>query len=312
MTLTELRYILAVATTRHFGRAADACYVSQPTLSVAVKKLEEELGVQIFERNGEITLTPLGEQIIQQAQRVLEEADSLKQIAKAGQDQLSVPLRLGVIYTVAPGLLPHLIQKLKPMAPQMPLLIEENYTSKLCELLRQGKLDAMILALPFNDTGFEMVSMYDESFVVATPVNHKWAEESDRLPPAKLVEDDVLLLGQGNCFRDQVLQVCPALNRGGQAGLQRTLEGSSLATIRQMVASGLGVTVLPANEVAENEASYNLMNIIRFESPEPTRRIVLAWRRRFPRPDAIEVLQKAIRQCPLHGVTWIEPEPTLS
>ncbi|WP_018151704.1 hydrogen peroxide-inducible genes activator [Leeia oryzae] len=311
MTLTELRYILAVATTRHFGRAADACYVSQPTLSVAVKKLEEELGVQIFERNGDITLTPLGEQIVSQAQRVLEEADALKQMARAGQDQLSVPLRLGVIYTVAPGLLPHLIPRLQPLAPHMPLLIEENYTSRLCELLRQGKLDAMILALPFNDTGFEMAPLYDESFVVAMPKTHRWVQEVDRLPPARLVEDDVLLLGQGNCFRDQVLQVCPALNRGGQAGLQRTLEGSSLATIRQMVASGLGVTVLPATEVAETEPSHSLVSIMRFEAPEPTRRIVLAWRRRFPRPDAIDVLQQAIRNCPLHGVTWV-PETTIA
>lgn len=306
MTLTELRYILAVATTRHFGRAADACHVSQPTLSVAVKKLEEELSLQIFERNGEITLTPMGEQIVAQAQRVLEEADALKQMAKAGQDQLSVPLRLGVIYTLAPGILPCLIPRLQPLAPKMPLLIEENYTSRLCELLRQGKLDAMLLAQPFNDSGLEVLPLFDEPFVVATPREHPWAQAGQPVPPAQLAEDDVLLLGAGNCFRDQVLQVCPALNRGGQAGLQRTLEGSSLATIRQMVASGMGITVLPVTQVAEGEPSHRLLSILPFEGGAPHRRIVLAWRKRFPRPQAIDVLQQALRSCVLSGVDWLE------
>lgn len=304
MTLTELRYILSVATTRHFGRAAEACFVSQPTLSVAVKKLEEELGVQIFERNGDVTLTPIGEQIVAQAQRVLEEAEALKLLAKAGQDQLSVPLRLGVIYTLAPGVLPALIPALAPRAPQMPLIIEENYTSRLTELLKQGKLDAILLALPLTESSFEVAPLFDEPFVVAVRRGHAWEKEAP-LAAERLAEDDVLLLGAGNCFRDQVLQVCPALNRGSQAGLQRTLEGSSLSTIRQMVASGMGVTVLPSTQVMEGEASHAMLSILPFAPPVPSRRIVLAWRRRFARPKAIEAVLDALRHCPLPGVTWL-------
>lgn len=304
MTLTELRYILSVATTRHFGRAAEACFVSQPTLSVAVKKLEEELGVQIFERNGDVTLTPIGEQIVAQAQRVLEEAEALKLLAKAGQDQLSVPLRLGVIFTLAPGVLPTLIPALAPRAPQMPLIIEENYTSRLTELLKQGKLDAILLALPLMESSFEVAPLFDEPFVVATRRGHAWEKEAP-LAAERLAEDDVLLLGAGNCFRDQVLQVCPALNRGSQAGLQRTLEGSSLSTIRQMVASGMGVTVLPSTQVMESEASHAMLSILPFAPPVPSRRIVLAWRKRFARPKAVDAVLDALRSCNLPGVAWL-------
>ena len=170
MTLTELRYIVAVARERHFGRAAEACFVSQPTLSVAVKKLEEELDVKLFERgSNEISVTPLGEEIVRQAQAVLEQAQAIKEIAKRGKDPLAGPLRLGVIYTIGPYLLPDLVRSAIANVPQMPLMLQENFTVKLLDMLRSGELDCAILAEPFPETNLAVAPLYDESFMVAVP-----------------------------------------------------------------------------------------------------------------------------------------------
>ena len=170
MTLTELKYIVAVARARHFGHAAEACYVAQPTLSVAIKKLEDELGVVLFERGGaEVSVTPLGAQIIAQAERVLEQTAAIKELAKQNKDPLAGPLRLGVIYTIGPYLLPPLVKNLIDNVPQMPLVLQENFTVRLLELLRQGELDAAIMALPLPEHGMSMQTLYDEPFVVATP-----------------------------------------------------------------------------------------------------------------------------------------------
>ena len=175
MTLTELRYIVAVARERHFGRAAEACFVSQPTLSVAVKKLEEELGVPLFERGaGEVTVTPAGQGIVEQAQRVLEEAARIKEIAAAGRDPLAGPLRLGAIYTIGPYLLPKLIPVLRKSAPAMQLLIQENFTHRLAEELKNGQVDAILIALPFEEPGIATRALYDEPFFVAVPKGHPW------------------------------------------------------------------------------------------------------------------------------------------
>ena len=238
MTLTEFRYIVALAQTRHFGRAAERCYVSQPTLSVGVKKLEEELGVVLFERGGsEVTLTPVGETVVEQAQRILEETDRLKQLAQQGRDPLAGPLRLGVIFTIAPYLLPLLVTGLKQRAPHMPLFIQENYTVRLLESLRRGELDCIVLALPFDETGLDITPLYDEPFRVVLPDNHPWCQDST-IPTDRLAEETVMLLSTGNCFRDQVLAACPALIQPLRGNSQiRTLEGSSLSTIRFMVAS---------------------------------------------------------------------------
>ena len=246
MTLTELKYIVAVARERHFGRAAEACFVSQPTLSVAIKKLEDELNVQIFERGAaEVSVTPLGEQIVAQAQRVLEQTIAIKEIAKQGRDPLAGPLRLGVIYTIGPYLLPALVKQMIETTPQMPLMLQENYTLKLIELLKQGEIDAAIMALPFPESGLMVRPLYDEPFVVALPRSHPWATR-EQIDAGDLKQETMLLLGTGHCFRDQVLEVCPELSRYSAAsdGIQRTFEGSSLETIRHMVAAGIGVTVL--------------------------------------------------------------------
>ncbi len=247
MTLTELRYIVAVARERHFGRAADACFVSQPTLSVAVKKLEDELGVALFERGPtEVAVTPVGAGIVAQAQRVLEQAGTIRELAKHGKDPLAGPLRLGVIYSIAPYLLPALVPHIIRAAAEMPLIIEENFTHRLLEMLKSGEIDGAILALPFSEPGLMVQPLYDEPFLVAMPAGHAWAAKK-AIAAADLKKETMLLLGNGHCLRDQVLQVCPEMMRfssSGAEGIQRTFEGSSLETIRHMVASGVGLTVL--------------------------------------------------------------------
>src|SRR5699024_5949725 len=261
MTLTELKYIVAVARERHFGRAADACFVSQPTLSVAVRKLEDELGVVIFERgSAEIGITPIGLAIVQQAQRVLEESANLIEMARQGHDPLAGPLRVGVIHTIGPYLLPHLVPTQIEQTPQMPLLLQENFTDRLLELLRQGEIDCAIVALPLPDTGFAVHELYDEPFLVALPKGHAWAERK-AIDANELKNETMLLLGTGHCFRDQVLEVCPELSRysNSSQGIQRTFEGSSLETIRHMVAAGIGITVLPQSALSMGSTENHLL-----------------------------------------------------
>lgn len=314
MTLTELKYIVAVARERHFGRAAEACFVSQPTLSVAIRKLEDELGVTLFERGGtEVGVTPIGERIVAQAQKVLEESANLREIARQGHDPLSGPLRLGVIHTVGPYLLPKLMPVLIDQAPQMPLLLQENYTARLLELLRQGEIDCAIMALPLPDSGLSVRPLYDEPFVVAVPRSHPWANRTS-VDAEEIKNETMLLLGTGHCFRDQVLEVCPELARFAPAsdGIQRTFEGSSLETIRHMVAAGIGITVLPAGSVPAEPIATDLLRYVPFVAPAPERRVVLAWRKSFPRLAAIEELVAAVRACHLSGVTDVEPAPPVA
>ncbi|TAK89851.1 MAG: hydrogen peroxide-inducible genes activator [Burkholderiaceae bacterium] len=308
MTLTELKYIVAVARERHFGRAAEACFVSQPTLSVAIKKLEDELNVTLFERgSSEIGLTPVGARIVEQAQHVLEQTAAIKAIARQGTDPLNGPLRLGVIYTIGPYLLPPLVKAMIQSTPKMPLLLQENFTVKLLELLRQGELDAAIMALPIPEAGLDLVPLYDESFVVAVPREHALTSHTS-IAAEELKNETMLLLGTGHCFRDNVLEVCPEFARYSQTneGIQRTFEGSSLETIRHMVASGLGVTVLPMSSVPAQPGPDELLRYIPFSDPAPTRRVVLAWRKSFPRLAAIEALRAAIVSCDLHGVKMLK------
>jgi len=322
MTLTELKYIVAVARERHFGRAADACFVSQPTLSVAIKKLEDELGTPLFERrSNDVTLTDTGERIVAQAQRVLDEAARIKEIAKSGKDPLAGALRVGIIYTIGPYLLPSLVRQLLKDAPQMPLLLTENYTVKLLELVKNGEIDVAILALPLPDSGLLMQPVYDEPFMVAVPRDHPWAKRGkgkagsggarNGVASEDLKKETMLLLGAGHCFRDQVLGVCPELMRFSSEaeGIQKTFEGSSLETIRHMVASGLGITVLPKTSVPEKTPSNSLIEYLPFRHPVPDRRVVLVWRKSFTRLPAIEALRHAILKCALPGATKLDLPP---
>ncbi|MCB1774853.1 MAG: LysR family transcriptional regulator [Gammaproteobacteria bacterium] len=306
MTLNELRYIVAVARERHFGRAAEACFISQPTLSVAVKKLEDELGISLFERRkGEVSITPIGEQVVSQAQRVLEEAGNIRRIARQGQDQLDGPLRLGAIYTIGPYLLPQLIPELAQRAPKMPLMIKESYTSDLAEKLRRGELDVIILSLPFDEPGILTLPLYREPFVLLLPSSHPLTQQEE-VEVTELGHEDVLLLGAGHCFRDQVLEACPDCmpRRSIDGGPVQSLEGGSLETIRYMVASGLGVTILPCSAAGAERFSQRLLKIRRFKGKSPSRVVALAWRKSFPRPDAVTALRDAVLGCEM---SCIEP-----
>jgi LysR family hydrogen peroxide-inducible transcriptional activator len=302
MTLTELRYIVAVARERHFGRAAEACHVSQPTLSVAIKKLEDELDVKLFERGGaEVSVTALGEQIVRQAQVVIEQAGQIKEIAKAGKDPLHGPLKLGIIYTIGPYLLPDLVRQAIERTPQMPLMLQENFTIKLLDMLRTGELDCAIMAEPFPDAGLAVAPLYDEPFAVAVPRNHALATR-EHISSEELKAQTMLLLGTGHCFRDHVLEVCPEFARfsNDAEGIRKSFEGSSLETIKHMVASGMGITVVPQLSVPAEPQPHVVY--VPFQAPVPTRRVVLAWRRSFPRYEAIAALRNAVYACTLPGV----------
>ena len=319
MTLTELRYIVAVAREKHFGKGADACHVSQPTLSVAIKKLEEELQVKLFERNAnEITVTPLGIEIIRQAQSVLEQAEMIKDIARRGKDPLAGSLRLGVIYTIGPYLLPDLVRQTIATLPQMPLMLQENFTVKLLDQLRSGDLDCAILAEPFPDTNLAIAQLYDEPFMAAVPSSHALATRSS-ITAEEIKSQTLLLLGNGHCFRDHVLEVCPEFARfsSSTSGIQKSFEGSSLETIKHMVAAGMGITLVPRLSVPKEALAEpvdgkkakppaeqpSFIKYLPFEGHIPTRRVVLAWRRSFTRYEAIAALRNAIYACELPGVT---------
>lgn len=302
MTLTELRYIVAVDRYLHFGKAAEGCFVSQPTLSVAIKKLEEELGVTLFERGmQEIRPTAVGKKIIQQAQQLLEQAEVIKQLANEGKHQLNEPLHLGVIYTIGPYLLPHLIPVLRELAPDMPIIIREDYTANLRAALRSGEIDVAILSLPFEEPGLKTQLLYKEPFILALPSDHHWAKRKT-IQHDELKDETLLLLSDGNCFREQVLKACPecmSTNSRNNNGMVKTLEGSSLETIRQMAASGTGITVLPCSS-ASKEMDVNGLLIFRpFSDPVPSREVVLVWRNSFPRMEAVKTLFKAIVNTPL-------------
>lgn len=304
MTLTELRYIVAVAQEKHFGRAAQRCFVSQPTLSIAIKKLEEELGLALFDRSSnEIMTTDAGQRIVVQARRVLEEADRIKLMANQEQSELEGIFKLGLIFTIAPYLLPKLILSLREMAPEMPLQLDENYTDVLKESLKRGDLDAIVVAEPFVETGLETIPLYDEPFFVIVPKGHAF-EQLDEVTPKQLGEERVLLLTEGNCMRDNVLASCQELaSRQKILGLSNSIQGSSINTIRHMVASGLGISVMPATALTEND--HLLFSIIPFTSPTPERRVVLASRRNFVRPKALRMIKSAILASQLTGVKFI-------
>ncbi|HHJ17119.1 MAG TPA: hydrogen peroxide-inducible genes activator [Gammaproteobacteria bacterium] len=296
MNLSELRYVVALARERHFGQAAAACFVSQPTLSVAIKKLEEELGVTLFERaSHEVRITPVGERVVEKAQQALEAVESVRQVASAESDQLAGPLRIGAIYTIGPYLFPDLIPNLNERAPEMPLIVEENYTSVLAKKLKQGDLDVIIISLPFDEPNILTLPLYDEPFVILLPAAHPLTARKS-LSPKSLEGETILMLGAGHCFRDQVIEACPACapKALGEGNAVYTAEGSSLETIRHMVASGMGITVLPCTAAGADRYSQRLLAIRRFTNPSPNRAVALAWRATFPRPKVIDVVKDAV------------------
>ncbi|MGQ0528628.1 MAG: hydrogen peroxide-inducible genes activator [Panacagrimonas sp.] len=311
MTLTELRYLVNLDKERHFGHAAERSFVSQPTLSVAIKKLEDHLGVALFERvRGEVKPTPVGERVIAQARRVLAEAKLIEELAREGNDELKGPLRFGAIYTVGPYLLPHRIPVLRKQAPNMPLVIEENFTARLLEQLRDNEVDVICVAVPVEQPGLSMWPLYDEDFVIMLPADHAWAGETS-ISSRKLAEEPLLLLGPGHCFRDQVIEACPKCVDPEAAGPQPQT-GSSLETIRHMVAGGLGLTVLPRSSVENRPLEESPLLVARpFANKAPSRRIGLVWRKTFPRLKAVTALREAIQKGPMQGVSFL-PETQIS
>ena len=312
MTLTEMRYITALDKTRHFGKAADLCHVSQPTLSVAIKKAEQQIGASLFERGAsEIRTTPLGEQVVAQIKRVLDEALRLEEIATQSRDPLKGPLRVGVIYTIAPYLLPALIPVLHKLAPDMPLFLREDFTANLIPMLKEGELDVIVLALPVEAPGVVSQRVYEEPFRVVVPAGHEWAGRQS-ISNNELDGQNLLLLGSGNCFRDQVLEACPRLQRA--EGLAGSLEGSSLETIRHMVASGAGIAVMPSSAADPLMTKEPMVKVLPFAQATKKqgadfaldtagRTVGLAWRTTFPRPKAIDAVRQAILSCQLPGVS---------
>jgi LysR family hydrogen peroxide-inducible transcriptional activator len=302
MTLTELKYIVSVAQEKHFGRAAVASFVSQPTLSVAVRKLEEELGVVIFERGrSRVDITDKGKKIVEQAQQILDDAENLKSFAKASQDPLNGILKVGSIFTIAPYLLPALIPDMKKQAPIMPLQLDEDFTANLRVKLRQGQLDAIIISLPFSEPECEIIDLYDEPFVALLPKEHELMQKKD-LELSDLAIENLMLLGKGHCFRDQILTLCPECNTFLESESERMVQGTSLETLRHMVASGLGVTILPASAVSDFKYESNLVCVRPFTGLIPKRRVSLVYRKRFGRVPAIELIAKTVRSLKITGM----------
>jgi len=291
MNLRDLRYLVALADERHFGRAAEKCFVSQPTLSAQVRKLEEYLGVPLVERRPKrVTLTETGEKVVQRARRVLQEADAIVEVAKTERDPLAGQLKLALIPTVGPYLLPHVVRPLRKALPRLKLLLYEYQTGPLLEKLRDGELDLGILALPVPLDGLETAPLYDEPFTVAMPANHPLAER-DRIKLEDLRGETLLLLEDGHCLRDQALEVCSRIRLNEEQDYRAT----SLETLRQMVAAGHGITLLPELAAASPVGTARGLRIRPFSKPTPVRTIGAVWRKSTTRGKAIEAVVASVR-----------------
>lgn len=302
MTLTELRYIVILAEEHHFGRTAERCHVSQPTLSIAVRKLEEELGVELFERTKtKVQPTLLGEKIVAQAKLLLANTAAIKSLAEAGKDQLNSPLALGAIFTMGPYLLPQLIPHLKKQAPNMSLYAQEDYTDSLRKKLRDGALDAILVSLPFSESDVVTQELFSEPLMVVMPQSHPLARKAE-IEVTDIAGEGLLLMGDGHCLREQVLALRPEWREAVGDGqvVRKFTEGNSLETLRYMVAAGLGVSILPRS-AAENSACATLRLVAR-PLVGANRKLALAWRASFPRHKAIDVLRKSIQIC--SGAYW--------
>lgn len=293
MTITELRYIVALAKEQHFGRAAKRVFVSQPTLSIGIKKLEEELGIPIFERlSHKVIPTQAGQKIIGAAQNTLMSVETIRSIAEAAKGEPSGDVKLGAIYTVCPYLLPKIIPDLQKNSPNIRLYIEEGYTENLMQSLREGALDVALVSLPIEPSNlFEVKEIFTEPFYAMIPAQHALSQK-DKLSTQDLAEERVFLLGSGNCLRDQVLEACPACKPA--IDIQNTkIQGGSLETIRMMVAGGLGLSVFPKMAVGHNKQ----VAVRPFTQPTPKRQIALAWRKSFTHQGLIEAIEASILRC---------------
>lgn len=312
MTLTELRYIVALAREQHFGRAAERCHVAQPTLSIAVKKFEEELGVALFERSRQsVKATPLGEKIVEIAGQVLEHAARIKDAAAADRDQLAGPVSIGTLPTIGPYVLPQLIPLLQQLAPGLSLYFEEASQIELVDRLRTSDIDIALLCMPVSEADIVAQAVLDEPLVLLLPASHRLAAKLE-VSAGDLLVEEVLLLRDGHPLREQILEAFPHLRgphlrgphlRGehAAAGKLAAIQASSLETLQHLVASGLGLTILPraAAEVAVQAHSgmgaTGALTVRKFAAPAPVRVLALAWRASFPRYKAVDVLRRALQ-----------------
>jgi len=292
----DLRYLVAVADHRHFGRAAAACYVSQPTLSTQLKKLEQYLGVQLVERtNKQVMLTPIGKMIAERARHVLNEVADIVDTARAAGDPMAGELRMGLIPTIGPYLLPHLVPELREVYPRLRLFLYEERTNRLLERLHRGELDAAVMAVPVQDDGLLNASLFHEPFLLAMPAHHPLAAK-DEIEITDLEAEQILLLEEGHCLRDQALDVCNMVGAREDAEFRAT----SMETLRQMVASGAGITLLPALAAAANSGVPNHMAVEMrpFRNPAPRREMAIFWRKGSAREPTIRAIAEVIRALP--------------
>lgn len=296
MTLTELRYLTALAQEQHFGRAAERCHVSQPTLSIAIKKLEEELGVPLFERSKHgAKATPLGQKIIAMSEQILAQTARIRDLAEADRDQLTGSLALGTLPTIGPYLLPQFIPLLQELAPSLSLYLEEADQADITARLRTGELDAVLLCTPYAEPDIVVQTLFEEPFVALLPVNHRLCAQHE-IAAEDLRQSEVLLLKEGHQFREQVLAAFPHLRSSESPGaLKLSIHGSTLETLRHMVASRLGITILPLSAAHMPLYTNKVLAIRKFKEPAPRRTLALAWRASFPRHKAIDVLRRAVQ-----------------
>ena len=305
MNLRDLKYILAVADTRHFGRAAERCFVSQPTLSGQIKKLEDELGVIIFERtNRSVEVTPIGQAILAHARLLLEQADAITQVATAHRDPLAGPLRIGAIPTLSPYLMPLILIPLKRRYPQLRLVLSEEITESLMRRLHQHELDAVLIATPVEDPELETLPLFDEPFWLAHPREHT-LNTKDEIRAEDLEQIDLLLLAEGHCLTHQVMEVCHLTERS-QQGEMADLRAASLETLLQLVGAGFGCTLVPALAVRGGWMTDTGIIARRLDLPDAYRRISLAYRRSFPRRAALEAFAGVISE---HLPNTVRPLP---
>jgi len=291
MNLRDLRYLVALADERHFGRAAERCFVSQPTLSAQIRKLEEYLGVSLVERQPRrVKLTPTGEKVVERARRALQEADAIVEIARTDRDPLSGALKLALIPTVGPYLLPHVAGALRKALPRLKLMLYEYQTAPLLQKLRDGEIDLGVIALPMPTEGLETEALYDEPFTLAVPASHPLAER-ERVRLDDLKDETLLLLEDGHCLRDHALSVCSRV----RVNPEQDYRATSLETLRQMVAAGHGITLLPELAAATPVGAVRGLKIKPFARPAPVRTVGAVWRKSTTRGIAIDAVIAAIR-----------------
>lgn len=311
MNLRDLAYLVAVADHRHFGRAADACFVSQPTLSTQIRKLEAELGVTLIERGPrDAMLTPVGEEVVARARSILRDVDQLRVVADRASDRDAGTLRLGAFPTLAPYLLPHIVPAIHRRFPRLELLLVEEKSEELEARLRDGRLDAALLALPVSGGALEVAPLFDEPFVLAVPADHPLADTDGPISTASLRGERLLLLEDGHCLREQALSVCSLAGAAERDGFRAT----SLETLRQMVASHVGITLLPELAVTPPVPASPAIRLLPFRAPAPSRRIGLLWRTSSPDSVWFEQLAALIRSevAGLNASVCVVDEPTTS